>query len=351
MARAALNVAVFGVGFGAYCLAPAFQRDPRLAVTALCSPSPERRQSALERFNIPAGFASPEALFNGCDIDIAAIAVPPQQQQELALACLERGIAVLAEKPLSADLPGAVMMAGAAADAGVPTAVDFLFPELACWREAKQRLDQGRIGALRHLVVNWHLESHDVRHGLRSWKTDSGAGGGVMAHFGCHTLYYLEWLCGPIDSMTASLERAATFDLAGDTLATLALRFTCGMTASVSLSIAAPFGSGHTVEIYGDDGRLALVNRSSDHMKFHLQETQRHDGTMKDITPSEGDAVLNSGDDPRIAPVSRIASRLADAVIDGTRMKPDFDDGLRVQLLLDRINQNANLSRDNAARP
>ena len=344
MADTPLKVAVFGAGFGAYCLTPAFQCDPRTEVSLLCSPSTERRNAAIREYGVGFGCATLDEVFDHGPFDIAAIAVPPAAQHDIAMACLARGIPVLAEKPLAADTASARAAAAQAERAGVPTAVDFQFPEIAVWREAKRRLDKGDIGQLRHVVVTWLMESHDIRHRLSGWKTDGMAGGGVMSHFGSHTLYYLEWLCGQIADAHARLDTTPGLRTSGDTLANLTLRFQSGASGSVCLCSAAPAGTGHRIELYGETGMLALVNEPPDHVAFQLYAASREAPTPQPIMLTESDRTVRDGEDPRVVPIARLVRRFVDAVKTGGTFTPGFREGLRVQLLLDDIRARAKAS-------
>jgi predicted dehydrogenase len=337
MADAPLRVAVFGAGFGAYCLTPAFQCDPRTEVAVLCSPSAERRNAAVRKYGIEFGCATIDEAFDRGLFDIAAIAVPPSAQGDIAIQCLARGIPVMAEKPLAADLADAEELAEAAERSGVPTAIDFLFPEIAAWREAKHRLDAGEIGRIRHVVVTWMMESHDVRNRLSGWKTDGTAGGGVMSHFGSHTLYYLEWLCGPIARVRAQLDTTVGLDVPGDTMANLALQFESGASAAVCLCSAATAGTGHRIELYGEDGMLALANEPPDHVAFRLYMATRDAPSPRTIVPSESDREVREGEDPRVVPIANLVHRFVDAIQVGKHFAPGFREGLRVQRFLNEI--------------
>lgn len=344
MADTPLKVAVFGAGFGAYCLTPAFQCDPRTEVSLLCSPSAERRNAAIRKYGVGFGCATLEEALDHGPFDIAAIAVPPVAQHDIAMACLARGIPVLAEKPLAANTASAQAAAAQAERAGVPTAIDFQFPEIDAWREAKRRLDEGDIGQLRHVVVTWLMESHDIRNRLSGWKTDRAAGGGVMSHFGSHTLYYLEWLCGQIADAHTRLDTTPGLRTSGDTLANLALRFQSGASGSVCLCSAAPAGTGHRIELYGETGMLALVNEPPDHVAFQLYAASREAPAPQPIMPAEPDRAVREGEDPRVVPIARLVRRFVDTVKTGGTFTPGFREGLRVQLLLDDIRAKANAS-------
>ena len=55
----------------------------------------------------------------------------------------------------------------AKAAGGLPTMVDFNFSAILSFRKAKSLLDEGAIGRLRHVAVNWNVENQGTR--LRPW--------------------------------------------------------------------------------------------------------------------------------------------------------------------------------------
>ena len=69
------------------------------------------------------GFTTPQAMIAEVDLDAVVIAAPTTAHVPLALAAIERGIAVLVEKPLAASVDGALKVAAAAAASGVPVQV------------------------------------------------------------------------------------------------------------------------------------------------------------------------------------------------------------------------------------
>ncbi|MEV7009432.1 Gfo/Idh/MocA family oxidoreductase [Streptosporangium sp. NPDC051022] len=77
-----------------------------------------RRPEAAARFGVPV-FKRVEELFDNCEA--VAFSVPPAVQAELGVLAAKAGKALLLEKPLAADLDGARRLAGAVAEAGVPS--------------------------------------------------------------------------------------------------------------------------------------------------------------------------------------------------------------------------------------
>jgi predicted dehydrogenase len=330
-----IRLGVVGLGFGRYGLIPAFRRDSRCVIEAVCGRNAETTSRWADELGVKRRFLDFRELVECADVDAVVIATPPVEQASIARLALSRGKAVFAEKPLARDASEARDLAYAAAAAGIPNVVDFLFQEIAAWRRAHELLTAGAIGPLRHVLVEWTMESFDYRRQMSTWKTRAEEGGGALSHFGSHLLFYLENFLGPIQRMTASLSRAPTLEQPGDTLATLALEFPGGVTASVALSSVAPFGGTHRLVFHGDEGTLRLENATADPVRgFRLFLATRASPIVSDLNVAE-DEEKRDGEDSRVAVVSRLASRFLTWIETGAPTRPTFADGLRVQQLLE----------------
>jgi predicted dehydrogenase len=330
-----IAVGVIGAGFGRYGLIPAFSRDPRFRLVAVCSQSLASASKMASARNIVHVFDDFSKMLARVPMDAVAVATPPSVQEAISRAALDAGIAVFAEKPLALTLRTAKDLLARAQAAAVAHAVDFMFPELETWRRARALIQDGVLGGIRHVMVDWRMESYDTVRRNVLWKTDAEQGGGGLSHFGSHAFYNLEWLAGQITGLTAHLSTAPDLDASGDTLATIAVAFASGATGSLSISTAALHGSGHRVEIYGENGTLVLANDMTDPvLGFRLLCGRRDVSGIAEVAreiPDQGVA----GEDHRVAPVSRLVSRFLTAVSGGPRVCPSFADGVRVQTLIE----------------
>lgn len=328
-----IRLGIVGCNYGRAVLLPAFRADPRCEVVALAGTDAARTATLANESGIPQAFGDWKAMLDQANVDAVAIAVPPRLQPAIAMAALERGKAVFGDKPLAADLDTAAAMRAQAR--GKATIVDFGFPELSAWRKAKAMMNDGAIGALRHVQLTWNVENYATKMRLKdSWKTNGAEGGGALGNFVSHTFYYLEWLCGPIASLTARLS-ALPDDPSFETGVTAALTFRSGAAGSVAMSSASYLGSGHRLEIYGEDGTLVLHNPTSDYMRgFTLMHGRRPDAALKPVAV-EADPLDAKHNDGRVAVAARLAARLLDAVEKRATASPSFSDGHRVQVLID----------------
>ena len=338
-----IRIGIIGCNYGSQVLLPAFRFDRRCEIVAITCSRQDRAGEVARRHNIAHAFADWKQMIDTARPDAIAIATPPMIQPEIAIASLREGIAVFAEKPMSADLASAGKMMEAAAS--TPTMGDFGFTEIPEWQRAKQMLDAGAIGALRHVAVNWHIENVATRKRLKHWKTDVESGGGALGNLSSHSMHYLEWFCGPLAGMSARVSGLPD-DPAFQTNVTMSLEFASGASGSYSLSCAAFGGSGHRLEFYGEDGALILENPTVEYMRgFTLTHVSRPAGVPSRIDVAADPASAQFPDEARIAPVARLVGRFLDAIETGGACAPNFTDGYRAQVLLDAIRRSHDSGR------
>lgn len=304
-----LRVAVVGRRFGQDVHAPAFAADPRCEVVGVVGRDGWRDVVA------------------SADVDAVSIAVPPAAQAPIAEAAAAAGKHLFCEKPLARTLDEAERILRAAEQSGVVHGVDFLFPEVEAWRQARQRLAGGVIGRVLHFAYTWRVETRASRFNADSWKSRPDEGGGALGNFASHVFHNIEWLLGPVVVMSpftfpvgARTGRGVDgqVSLAGDVAGT------------VSISTDAFSGIGHVLEVFGEDGTLRLANTGSDYVAgFGLSEASRASGEF---------AAVVSGSTPdgdgRRAPVAALVRRFVDAVAGGAPMTPNLGHATRVQMLM-----------------
>ncbi len=305
-------------------------------MTALCASSQARAERVAERLGIPNASGDWRELVADPGLAAIAVATPPAIQPAIVKAALASHKHVFCEKPLATTREVAAELLVAARQAGVAHMVDFEFPMIPAWQQAKERLDRGAIGQVRHALVCWQFETYARRAGLSSWKTRTEEGGGTVNLFVSHAFYYLEWLLGPIQSLSARLfpqEGRADDPARGETLAILCLLLRSGVPVSVTVNSHTAFGTGHRVELYGERGTLIVENPTSDYMRgFQLWEGSRGAGRLTAVPVPEEPQVEG---DSRIAAVSHLVQRFVDWIDRGIPSRPSVEDGYRVQCLLD----------------
>jgi predicted dehydrogenase len=335
-----IRLGIVGCNYGHAVLLPAFRADPRCEVVALGGTDWTRTAQLAHEAGVPKAFDDWAALVEDAAVEAIAIATPPRTQSAIAIRALQLGKPVFAEKPLAVNCAGAQAMLAEASRARVPTMVDFEFMELPTWQRAKTLIDEQALGKLRHVIVTWNLENAATRQRLRNWKTMAADGGGVLGNFVSHCLFYLEWLCGPIDGLSARLSAPPDAPEL-ETTAALSFSFASGAVGSLAMSCASYLGSGHRIEIYGEDGTLVLANKTTDYMRGFELLFARRPADKLDRLPVASDPLDGKFPDGRIAPVARLAHRFLDAIEGKGQAFPSFTEGFRVQSLIDAARQSS----------
>jgi predicted dehydrogenase len=331
---AAVGVCIIGLGYGLSVQLPALRRDPRVDVRALCARDQKKVTEAAKASHVARSFNDWRHVVDSTEIDAVVISVPPAAQADIAAEALAAGKAVFAEKPLASDVAGAKRVADLAASTGRPNVMGFTFTRVPAFEETHRLLFARAIGPLRHVVVSWNVENYANRHRIQNWKSSRESGGGALFNFVAHSLHYLEWLIGPMTGLSARLDRMPGDTRTGDTFVAMAFNFQSGAAGSLSMSAAAFPGSGHRIEIYGEDGALILDNPTTDYMRgFSLKLATRDQPAWRNCDVEKPATDDNS--DGRILPASRLANCFIDWLVTGVAARPNFADGLRVQVLLD----------------
>lgn len=180
-----------GTGFGAAIHLSARQALAGVSVVAIAGTRQEKTAEIARIHGVDKACDGFAALLAE-DLDAVTLALPPALAETAAALALDRGLAILAEKPLARSPEAAEALAGRAA--GSTAIVDFEFAELHCFRTLHALLQRAEIGPIERVAVEWTTRSHAHRHRLWSWKTDAAGNGGVLTLLGTHVLFLLEWL-------------------------------------------------------------------------------------------------------------------------------------------------------------
>jgi predicted dehydrogenase len=191
----AVRFALVGAGGVARSYAQAFANCDEVRVVAVADVVPQAAQSLASRLGCP-GFPSHESLVrHGPGFDAIVLCTPPDSHETLTTWFLQRGIAVLCEKPFTLNSSSAQRMAQAAAAGRSLLTMASKFRFVADLVEARRLLQAGVLGT--PLVVeNVFAAQTDMRH---RWNSDPEiSGGGVWIDNGSHAADIMRFLLGPL---------------------------------------------------------------------------------------------------------------------------------------------------------
>ena len=327
------KVAIVGSGFGMYGLLPAFSRIKECKVVSICGKNSEMMLNNCKKLGLNR-YTDWKEMLQKEKPDAVAIAVIPSHQYEIAIYALENGMAVFAEKPLTTSFDTSLELNKLAKKKRLPNMLDFLFPEIPEWHAAKKAIENGLIGEILKVNVDWTFLSYDLMNHIKSWKTDVKQGGGALSFYFSHVFYYLEYFLGRIKNIECNFSSSEKSLNKGETGTDMTISFENGCVGNVHMDISNTDQQKHKVEFHAEGKTMILQNFDSNFVdNFELILN-----TSKGIEKIKPDMLLDSSydesEDPRVKVIKPIAERFINWCNTGNTAKPDFEDGLRVQELI-----------------
>ncbi len=151
----------------------------------------ELRRARADEYNIDV-FADFNELLDVTSPDAVTIATPDHLHRDIVVACVERGIHVLVEKPMDTNVDGCREMVAAADESGVLLQVDFMKRHDLYHAELKRIVESGGIGDIQYGYA-WMEDRIEVpTDWLPSWASNSSPAWFV----GVHYFDLVRWLVG-----------------------------------------------------------------------------------------------------------------------------------------------------------
>ena len=327
------KIAIVGSGFGMYGLLPAFSRIKECKVVSICGKNSEMMLNNCKKLGLNR-YTDWREMLQKEKPDAVAIAVIPSHQYEIAIYALENGMAVFAEKPLTTSFDTSLELNKLAKKKRLPNMLDFLFPEIPEWHAAKKAIENGLIGEILKVNVDWTFLSYDLMNHIKSWKTDVKQGGGALSFYFSHVFYYLEYFLGRIKNIECNFSSSEKSLNKGETGTDMTISFENGCVGNAHMDISNTDQQKHKVEFHAEGKTMILQNFNSNFVdNFELILN-----TSKGIEKIKPDMLLDSSydesEDPRVKVIKPIAERFINWCNTGNTAKPDFEDGLRVQELI-----------------
>lgn len=171
-------------------------------VVAMCDINPAKIDAIKNRpgFEDKAYFENYIDMLDSGLIDAALIEVPHYLHPEMVIACLERGINVICEKPAGVYTKHVREMNEAAEKSGARFAMMFNQRTNCLYRKMREIIADGGIGELQRvtwIITDWYRTQKYYDSG--SWRaTWDGEGGGVLINQCPHQLDLVQWVVGKL---------------------------------------------------------------------------------------------------------------------------------------------------------
>ena len=343
-----LRIAIAGVGsFSQRVLVPGFLACPDAEVVALFGPTPAKTEQIARERGIPRVYSNYEQMLDEARPQAVVVATPNDVHHAMALAAIERRMAVFCEKPLGLNLEQATEMAEAARAAGVPTAVNFTYRSTNVMRHVERVLRQGRVGDLFHFSITfWQNIRADPAVPL-AYRMLRERGGGALMDIGVHMMDLMRWWFGDLDAVCGltriAIPERPTPDggrgaVTADDTASFVVRLAGGAAGTVQVSQVAHGRQNYRrAEIFGGQGSVAMEEDRTFGPEVRVAALGDPGFTVE---PLPEDLNVAFDEFPRFH-TARVVAALRGQAGDW----PTFEDGLRAQRALEAVEESERSGR------
>jgi predicted dehydrogenase len=268
--------AVVGVGVIGVTHCRLLTQMERMTLVATCDNDPEKARKELEKHKLEATpiYTDLRELLSKEQIDIVHVCTPSGDHMTPAITAMEMGKNVICEKPMEIQLDRIDRMVETSKKHNVRLAGIFQNR----WNRAnavlKQAADENRFGKLSYAGCYtpwWRTDQYYREGGWRgTWKWD---GGGAIMNQSVHAIDLLQWIAGPVKSVSAYASSRVHPEIEVEDTLACAVQFENGAHGVIMGSTGMYPGIEVRMEIGGADG-TAVSEGGLKHFKFREPKPQ-----------------------------------------------------------------------------
>ncbi len=322
---------------------------PDFELVAVADTDPNRLQWAAE--NLPEGllrFDNALAMLDSKKIDACIVAVPHYDHAELAIACMQRHIHVMVEKPAGVYTKQVRQM-NEEADRHPEVVFGMMFNQRTncLYRKMRELVQSGKYGAIRRtnwLITNWYRPQAYYDSG--NWRaTWSGEGGGVLLNQCPHQLDLWQWICGMPVKVNAHMRFGQWHDIEVEDDVTAYVEYENGATGTFITSTGDACGT-NRFEIQMDgakivaegEGKLRLWEFEMPEPEFSKTNTRVFGNLKAQEIPVE----LDGSNEKHVGVINAFGG----AILRGEPLVADGREGIRGLTLSNAMHLSAFLNKE-----
>ncbi|MFK3960485.1 Gfo/Idh/MocA family protein [Guptibacillus hwajinpoensis] len=182
---------------------PGFQKAENSELVAVMRRDATLAEDYARRHNVPKWYTNAEALIYDEEVDAIYIATPPSTHKEYAILAARASKPVYVEKPMALNTGECEEMIEACNENDVPLFVAFYRRAMPALLQVKEIIESGALGNIRFVTTVHHKKaSEQEKNGNLPWRVQPEiSGGGHFFDLASHTLDFLDYVLGPIESV------------------------------------------------------------------------------------------------------------------------------------------------------
>lgn len=201
-----VSIAIVGIGMWCKALANAMQRSGAFRIVTCYTRTKAKREEFAAAFQCDQE-ASYEDVMRREDVEAILLTTPNSAHSEMTVMAAEHGKHVMVEKPIANSVPDARRMIETCQKNGVVLSVAHNQRRLAGYRKIKTLLQTESLGKIVMVETNFsHNSGFRLTPQMWRWYEEECPGGPMMT-LGVHPADTLQYLLGPIQSISAFFNR------------------------------------------------------------------------------------------------------------------------------------------------
>lgn len=279
-----IKFAVVGVGrMGTvHALNLYFGRVRGASLYAVCDTDPTALEKACRRFPRAKAFADTESMLADGGVQAVVVATPHYSHADIAVACLEKGVHVLVEKPLAVtELQAQRIVDASERSRNAVAAVMLNQRTNPLYRRARELVRSGELGEIQRaqfVITDWYRSQAYYNQG--GWRASlCGEGGGTLINQCVHQLDVLQWILGMPRAVEAKMYTKGR-DITTENDVTADFDYGDGVHCVFVASTHELHGS-NRLEIAGTRGRIVVDGLRMKVLKFRKDERTVNAETVK----------------------------------------------------------------------
>jgi len=327
--RNKINIGIIGKNFGYHVIYKSFLKNKKYKIIGFSFNSKK-----LGKVKIPKNikiYSSWKKMVLDKNIDAIAIAVPPTLHKNIISLAIKKNKHIFCEKPFTLSYKEANYICNLVKkNKKISHMVNYEFADIGAFTFFKEKIINNI--KINKIHLNWFISSK--RKPNTSWKENHSKGGGIIFNYICHSIYYLEYMFGRIDSVQTNIILKKN---SGVNILNGMLFFKSGLSVKLDIkvgSISKNIYPTHQLKIFSEKNNYILktdLNSLSD--KFELLSFKKNFNKKGEILFKD----KKNKNDFRIKPTLKNSKRFSDWILNGRKQKANFFDARRVHLVIDRM--------------
>ena len=254
---------------------------------------------------------------NFLQVDLVVLTTPSGLHPAQAIAAAAVGVHVCTEKPMATRWEDGVAMVKACAESGVRLFVVKQNRFNSTLQLVKRQVEAGRFGQLSMVSVNVFWQRPQSYYDQDSWRGTWELDGGALMNQASHYVDLLDWLVGPVESVSASIATLGR-DIEAEDTAALQLRWRNGSLGTMAVSMLTyPKNLEGSITLLGDTGTVKIGGPAVNQIEHWTFADQSDDDALVEQASYETTSVYGFGHPPYYANMIDALQGKAEALCDG----------------------------------